>query len=543
MRRPSARPLSPGALAGGLFVLVATAWTPVKAEVPVVDDAGARALATTLKSGLTRWFPAATEDSEGLGFEWEGEPTVKPAGDHYDIALPRLAAEDSGGTRVEIGTVLLTVTPQDGGLFGIALTLPNSIAIKSLDEEEEDYTDAATIALGRQSFTATWSGALETLLTVNAAYNDLTISSPDGKGKVSVGALTIAQDLKPDGATTWTGPAAIAVSNIAALDDKKREAFKLAGLTVENTYIRADLGKISALQALSQRVATSGKPPTSAQVLPMLHGLIGGFTSKLRLTGLSATDSSDNSTVSLGQLSVQGGIENLDQVSATASFGLEARDFAMTPSPAPTAFAPKVVEVQLSLAKLPNAALWKSFSDLIIAAEADELAKQKAAAKGGKDGKGKPPATPPGAAGADLALQTAMAALVEAGAELRLDKLAIDTPTASASATGVVRVAAQSPFGATGTTTLLIKGLDAAVQALRATPPGSKPDKETQDALGLIGMLQAMGQVSQDPAGGEIRSYKIDVTDAGQLLLNGADMAPMLGGGAEPAPAAKPGKK
>lgn len=542
MRRPSVRSLTPGALAGGLFVLVAAAWTPVRAEAPVVDDAGARALATTLKSGLNRWFPAATEDSEGLGFEWEGETTVKPAGDHYDVALPRLSAEDSGGTRIEVGTILLTVTPQDAGLFGISVTLPGKIAIQTLDEEEEDYVPAANVALGRQSFTGTWSAALETLLTVNAAYNDVTIASPDGKGKVSVGSLTMAQELKPDGATTWSGPAAIAIANISALDETKREAFKLGGLAVENTYIRADLAKISALQKLSQQIAASGKPPTTTQVLPMLHGLIGGFTSKLRMTGLSATDSSDGSTFSLGQMSFRGGVEDLDQAFATASFGLEAREFGMTPSPAPTAFTPKAVEFQLSLAKLPNAALWKSFSDLIVAAEAEEKAKAQPPAKGTK---GKPPAPPAGPAAADLAMQSAMAALIEAGSELRLDTLSVDTPATAGSASGALRVAAQSPFGVTGTTTILLKGLDAAVKAMQPAP-GAKPDKETQDALGMIGMLQAMGQVSQDPSGAEVRSYKIDVTETGQLLLNGADMAPLLSGGGEPAPAAppaKPGKK
>jgi len=60
----------------------------------------------------------------------------------------------------------------------------------------------------------------------------------------------------------------------------------------------------------------------------------------------------------------------------------------------------------------------------------------------------------------------------------------------------------------------------------------------------MIGMLQAMGQISKDESGAEIRSYKIEMTDSGQLLLNGADMAPLLSGGGEPAaPPAEAGKK
>lgn len=542
MRRPSVRPVAPGLLAGGLFALVAAAWSPARADAPVVDDAGARALATTLKSGLTRWMPPANDDSEGFGFEWEGEPTVKASGDHYDIALPRLAAEGADGVRIEVGTVLLSVTPRDGGLFGVSVTLPGKIAIKSMDEEEEDYKDSATITLGRQTFTGTWSAPLETLLTMDGAFNDIAVTSPDGKGAVTIGAVTLKQDLKADGPTAWSGPSTIAISNVAALDEKKREAFKVAGLSVENVYTRADFTKISALQAMAQRVTATGKPPTVAEVLPSLRGVIGGFTSNLSLTGLTGTDSSDGSKVDLGQLTLTSGVTNLDQDFSTISLGMTARDFAITPSVAPTAFTPKTVEFGLSVAKLPNAALWQGLSDLALSAEAEENAKAaKGAAK--KDGKAKAAPAPASALPSpDAVIAKTMAALVEAGAELRLDALKVEAPATTATATGALRVAAQSAFGVTGSTTILLKGLDAAAKAMQPAP-GKKPDKDTQDALGMIGMLQAMGQISKDESGAEIRSYKIEMTDSGQLLLNGADMAPLLGGGEPAAPPADAGKK
>ncbi len=542
MRRPSVRPVAPGLLAGGLFALVAAAWSPARADAPVVDDAGARALAATLKSGLTRWMPPANDDSEGFGFEWEGEPTVKASGDHYDIALPRLAAEGADGVRIEVGTVLLSVTPRDGGLFGVSVTLPGKIAIKSMDEEEEDYKDSATITLGRQTFTGTWSAPLETLLTMDGAFNDIAVTSPDGKGAVTIGAVTMKQDLKADGPTAWSGPSTIAISNVAALDEKKREAFKVAGLSVENVYTRADFTKISALQAMAQRVTATGKPPTVAEVLPSLRGVIGGFTSNLSLTGLTGTDSGDGSKVDLGQLTLTSGVTNLDQDFSTISLGMTARDFAITPSVAPTAFTPKTVEFGLSVAKLPNAALWQGLSDLALSAEAEENAKA-AKVNAKKDGKAKaapaPASAPPSP---DAVIAKTMAALIDAGAELRLDALKVEAPAATATATGAMRVAAQSAFGVTGSTTILLKGLDAAAKAMQPAP-GKKPDKDTQDALGMIGMLQAMGQISKDESGAEIRSYKIEMTDSGQLLLNGADMAPLLGGGEPAAPPADAGKK
>ncbi|MGF7177969.1 hypothetical protein [Azospirillum doebereinerae] len=543
MRRSPVRPLHPGLLAGGLFALVAAAWSPVRAEVPPVDDAGARALAATLKSGLTRWFPPAAEDGEGLGFEWEGEPTVKPAGDHYDVALPRLSAEDSEGTRIEFGTVLLTVTPRDAGLFGIAVTMPSKIAVQHLDEEEEDYAEVANLTLGRQSFTGTWSAPLENLLTVDAAYNDLTVTAAGDAGKVTIGSLTLVQDLKPDGATTFSGPVALAIGAVAATNDKKQEMFKLAGLAVENSYVRADLAKIGALQKLSQKYSAAGKTPTAQEILPMLHGLIGGFSGKVRLTGLSVLGGGETPNVSLGQMSFQGGVEDLDQALSTVRFGMEARDFAMTPSMTPPAFTPTAMNLELSAAKLPNAALWQTFSDLIVAAEAEEKAKEAKEAKpAAKDKKAKTPPPPPAPSAADVAMQKTMAALIEAGTELRLDSMKVDTPATAGNATGALRVAANAPQGVTGGAVILLRGLDAAVKAMQPAP-GTQPDPDTQNMLGMVGMLQALGQVSKDDTGAEIRSYKIDMTETGQLLLNGADMAPLLAAGNPPPPAAEPPKK
>jgi len=538
MRRSPARSLHPGLLAGGLFAMVAAAWSPpVRAEVPPVDDAGARALAATLKSGIVRWFPPATEDGEGLGFEWEGEPTVKPSGDHYQVALPRLSAEDSDGTRVEFGTVLLTVTPRDGGLFGISATLPSKISFQHLDEEEEDYAEVATATFGRQSFTGTWSAPLENLLTVDAAYNDITVTGAGDSGKVTIGSMTLVQDLKPDGATTFSGPVALAIGAVAATNGTKQEMFKLAGLAVENSYVRADLAKIGALQKLSQQFTAAGKTPTAKEILPMLHGLIGGFSGKVRLTGLSVAGGGETPNVSLGQMSFQGGVEDLDQTLSTVRFGMEARDFAMTPSMTPPAFTPTAMNLQLSATKLPNAALWQTFSDLLIAAEAEEKAKE---AKPSKDKK--KPAPPPAPSAADAAMQKAMAALIEAGTELRLDAMKVDTPATAGDATGALRVAANAPQGVTGGATILLRGLDAAVKAMQPAP-GSQPDPDTQNMLGMIAMLQALGQVSKDASGAEVRSYKIDMTETGQLLLNGADMAPLLAAGNPPPPVEEAPKK
>nr|WP_295834423.1 hypothetical protein [uncultured Azospirillum sp.] len=527
------RSLRPALIAGGMLALVA-GWSPAQAA-PAVDDAGAKALAASLKKDLPRWFPPPSEDGEGVGFEWQGEPTVKPAGDHYDVALPRLSAEDAEGTLFDIGTVLLSVTPKDDGQYGVSITLPSAIKVQNLDDNDE-YVDAATISIGKQSFTSTWSGTLETLLTVDAAYNDIAVNAADGKGKISVASMTMVQDLKPEagtgGATLWSGPAAFAFGGLSVQDDKNKELVKIGGVTAEATYTRVDLTKVSALQKLSEQTAAKGAAPTSAELLPKLQGIFGGVSGAMRLSNLSVVNPEDGTTVTLGQLAFRSGLTDLDQALSTVSMGIEARDFTMTPSPAPEAFTPRAFEMKLSVAKLPNSALWKAFTELAKAAEAEEAPPPK---KGAKNKAAPPPSS-------EMVMQQAMAAMGEAGTELRIDALNLDTPATAGTATGAVKVATQAAFGVTGGATVLLRGIDAAVKAMQPAP-GAKPDKETQDLLGGLAMVQAMGQAGKDDTGADIRTYKFEVTEAGQLLLNGADMTPLLAGGGEPAPAEQPKKK
>ncbi|AWK87811.1 hypothetical protein [Azospirillum thermophilum] len=521
----------------------ATAPAAALAPAPAVDDKGAKTLATALKAGLNRWFPAPSDEAEGVTFEWQGEPTVKPSGDHYDVAMPGLSIEDAEGTRFEFGAVLMSLTPQAGGTWDVTATLPSRIAVLEVDDEGEDYKEVATVAIGRQQFKAVWSEALDTILTMDAALGDLSISSPDGKGRITVGSVTAMQDLKLDGATTWSGPSAFSIGNVTVIDDHKREVLKLGGIAVDASYVRADLGKIAELQLVSQRATASGTPPTVAEILPKLQGVLGGTTMKMRLTGLSVDDVSDGTKVNVGHLAFQSGIEGLDQGFSTVSFGLEARDFGITPSPAPSSFVPSAVELGVSVAKLPNAALWKSFSDFVTAVEAEEKAKEAKEAKPAKSTKAKKiePAAP-APAPADIAMAAVMGALTEAGSELRVDRLSFTAPALSGTANGAVHMASQAATGAVGGATILLRGLDTAVKALQPAK-GKKPDQETQDLLGALSMVQALGQLGKDDSGAEVRSYKIDLTEQGQILLNGADMAPLLAGaGGEPAPQEQPKK-
>ncbi|WP_448203751.1 hypothetical protein [Azospirillum sp. sgz302134] len=541
MRRLPAR-----SLAVALVLVATAASSPARADAPPVTEDGAKVLAVAIKDGLARWFPKAKDG--GAEFRWKGNPTATPAGDHYDVALPALSALSDDGTSTEVGVIRLTVKPQDGGTHAVTATLPDSIAVLN------NGKPAATIRIGRQRLAGVWSGAFETLLSADSELGDIAVASDkkaagkgNGKGDakggkddgtLTIGAITLAGDLKPDGATTWSGPGALSVSNVRFLDGQNKEVMALAGLTMEGSYTRIDLPRATALQRLTQAHAVAGTEPKAAELVPLMQGVMGGMSFRVRLSGLSAVNPEDGTRFSLSQLSARGGAEDMDRPMGGATLGFEASGVELTPPVAPKAFMPERMELQLSLTKMPSGAFWKAIADLAA------LAEQKTATAADSDEEEDDEDAPDTAANteAEAIGNRLVAALTEAGSELRIDKLAVDTPATSGSVTGAARMAANTAFGAVGGATVLLRGLDGAAKALQPAA-GKKADKETQDALGMIAMLQAMGQLSKDESGADLRTYKIDLTDAGQVLLNGADMNAMMGGAGGGAPEPQPTAK
>ncbi|MBK4718753.1 hypothetical protein JJL56_07730 [Azospirillum sp. YIM DDC1] len=542
MRRIPARPLAAALMLATLALPPATA----RAEAPPVTEDGARALAAALKDGLARWFPKSGDDETEL--RWSGEPVATPAGDHYKVALPALTAVSDDGTTADIGTIHLTVKPQDGNTHAVTATLPDRVAI--LDNGKP----SATVKLGRQRISALWSGAYETALSMDAELGDLSVTS-DRKGKkgkkdesaLTVGAITVAGELKPDGTAAagtplWSGPGALSISNLRFLDETKKEVLNLGGLTMEGTYTRVDLARADAMQRLTQAHALAGTQPPAAELIPLMQNLMAGASGRVRLSGLTALNPEDGTRLALGQLVLRGSTEDLDKPMASTTFGIESSGLTLEPEMVPKAFMPDKLDIQLSTAKLPTASLWRAFADLATLAESQ-------AALGEEDEEdeedGEEEATLPDD-GTDEAEMSAignrlMGAMAEVGTELRIDRFVVNTPATSGTMTGAMRMAANSAFGAVGSSTVLLRGLDAATKAMQPKP-GRKADESTQNALGVIAMLQAFGQASKDDAGNDVRSYKIDVTETGQFLLNGADMSALMGMG-QPEPEPIQGKK
>ncbi len=564
MRRFPARPLA----AALMLATLALPSAPARAQAPPVTEDGAKALAAALKDGLARWFPKGKDGASEM--RWTGDPVATPAGDHYEVALPALTAVSDDGTTADIGTIRLTVKPQGGNTHAVTATLPDRVTVLNKGKP------SATISLGGQRLAGVWSDAHNRILSIDGELRDLSVVSDekDGKGKkkeesLTIGTVTMTGELKPDGTSaagspTWSGPGALTLGNIRMTDEAKKPVLELSGFTLEGNYSRVDLARSDALERLAQTHAKAGTEPSVAELLPLVRGLVAGGGYRIALNGLSATNPQDNTRIGIGQFVLHGAMQDLDKPMASSSFGFQAAGLSLEPELAPKSFMPEKLDLQFSIANVPTDSVWRAFADLAALAEkkaAEEESEEESdgVTKGVIAGKSEEEYEEADLSDEEDGEESAgalfddpellaignrlMGAMAAVGTELRVDRFLINTPATSGSITGALRMAANAAFGTVGGYTMELTGLDTAAKAMQPKP-GKKADEETQQALGVIAMLQAMGQASKDAAGKDVRTYKIDVTESGQLLLNGADMSALMGMGgtapdSAPAPAAK----
>lgn len=114
-------------------------------------------------------------------------------------------------------------------------------------------------------------------------------------------------------------------------------------------------------------------------------------------------------------------------------------------------------------------------------------------------------------------------ALTEAGTQLKLPHLMVESEAAAMTAEGGFEVNPASPHGMTGALDVAITGLDRVISLLEA-----EVNAGNQDALGPLGManwLKALAKRETDGQSRAVDRYNLQLTADGQTLLNGQPFA------------------
>ena len=132
-----------------------------------------------------------------------------------------------------------------------------------------------------------------------------------------------------------------------------------------------------------------------------------------------------------------------------------------------------------------------------------------------------------------------MTALTNAGSQLTIKALSLDTPAAAATLKGNATFDGKAAFSVVASINTVLRGLDGLIKDMQPAP-GAKPDPEAQKTLATATLVQALGAPGTDESGRDTRTYKLELGPDGKITLNGADMSAVLqsvqGGRGGPAP-------
>lgn len=397
---------------------------------------------------------------------------------------------------IEVGTVKLVVTETGPNRDRVEFMLPDRIKLP----------DGGAVRIGQMRKTEmVWARELETAVGYDLDWRELAMLDQDSEVPVQIGAVRATMTLREGRPGRYSGPFNLTLSNLSATDEEGDSTVKLSGLTVATEMVDWDVKGAKTLMA-----GKTDDPAAMLVLLQQLPKLAVKLTSTVSLTGLTVASVEQETSFTVDQVDFNFAFEDIDRPAARLGISYKHAGLSLEgmEDNIPEGFTPRRAALSLAVEKLPLGKL------------ADIAGP---AMPGAAPGRPAPPPDP----------SAAVDALAEAGTGVRLESLAIETEQAEAAADGLLTVQKGAAFGVAGGFDIRLRGLDAVIKELKEAAE-NQPDP-------VVGFLEAMRK-SGKPVGDSL-NYRLDVGVDGRILLNGNDMAPLIGGGSGgPPPGAAPRK-
>ena len=484
--------------AAAMLVVGLAAPGGARAEAPAVTSEAATALTDTLDIGLRQWLPSAGAKA---GWHWAGRPLVTPASDHFDVDLPSLTINGDDGSSLQAGVIKLVLTPQADGSWQVGATFPGRIAVLTPDGKPD-----GDVTIGTQHFTGHWLPALNTFVNLDAGLGSVRAVSQKDPTRLELTSLGVHTDLSEQPPGRWSGPGTLTLSGLTMVDEHGVEVARIGNIALDATVAGLDLA----------RLVKAGASVDAARHPELLRDLLAGITAKLTVGDTTMTAATDHSSFTVKEVAVHGGLEGLDGEQSSIAVGYRHAGLALPQSPESQRFVPEKAEMDFAVTSLPNAGLWAAVEALL-----------------------KPT---PGKTDQQLGeqfSQAVMTALTNAGSQLTIKALSLDTPAAAATLKGNATFDGKAAFSVVASINTVLRGLDGLIKDMQPAP-GAKPDPEAQKTLATATLVQALGAPGTDESGRDTRTYKLELGPDGKITLNGADMSAVLqsvqGGRGGPAP-------
>jgi len=413
--------------------------------------------------------------------------------------LPDLAAVGRSGNVLELGTLTVSQREVAPGRVRYELSLPERVRTV---ERGGNVPFTATSAGGTLAIVRDVASGL--FVEVDFRIADLNVSPPTrGATATTLGMLQLGWAITGRADGLADAAARIALSNLRSIEPNAGAgatageasiAFGIQGFRME------DIERVRRVfnEAPAARPGERVQRATEALYAIITGGGVAATTAEIAIANGTYNDGGRVPVVTVGRAVLSQVMTAMNQPQSAWQVRYEQDGLALRPGVAPLPqYIPARVNVNLMLERIPTQTL-------------------QAIGAAGLTRRGGSPLASVG---------TLIAAMAQMGTTLRIAPIEAAAAAVGGALNGTITADARSPFQATASGDLVVRGLDVVQRELGAQSQGRGGDSPAA----VVAVLSALGQQGTGPDGQPVRTYRIELTPEGQLVLNGADMTSLLG--------------
>lgn len=485
----------------------------------ILLPAAAQAQATAegadkIRLGLKDWIAThLTTADKSVVVNFQGPITVEPQGKSYKAVIPRsevVFADGDNPSTLALTSVELVLTPLENGWLDTVATIPTTYRITPAKGGDK----GAEVTIGTQALRGVFAPQYHAFMSLDGKLGQITAHSlnpAEAKGALKIDEITLAGDSKAISPDVYDSTGTVGFSGLSFIDETGAQLLHLDGATVEGKAAAANMAalrnfsdKLSDLQKRYPAEAGGEMPKEFlaelGKVFQATPKLFNDFGFGYALEGVEVTPGAGEGVdrVTLASAGFGVGIAGLAQDSSTFRINLDLAQLGIDPLPEFGQFIPHTATVDLALTNLPNQALLQALTGML-----------DSSATLGPD------------QAAEIAVAQLQQAVMNGNGALEIRSFKASSPLTSIDLTGTLRPNPKAPLMMTGDARLVVTGLDKALEAAQAVPDGV----EMVQGLTVLQTMGAQETVDGQPA----RTYKLEISEKGDILLNGTDLKPLLG--------------
>ncbi len=482
------------------------------ANAQSVDQAGADALEARVPAILDYLF----QNARDVRYNFDGDIQAVPNGATYDLSIPQSTIDANGDADIVVPAFAVEVTPQDNGWQRAEWRFPSPIVATNPDNS----TDRADIAFTSDDNVMVIAPEYSMAMQADIGLANFRITVQDEEGSIAADDIEMSIDTEPSGAGehSFDSETFAQMTGFQINIPSEEVLIEVESLEMGGSSARQRLDLFAALQERVQ-----GLDPDSEEFLIAFVDVlranadakwIGDADYAMGLDGLTFTI--EDVSGSLGELGVTMAGSDLDEPAAQLEIAMQASDIGT--SDVPPQFAqliPSQAHIDLVAVDAPVEAFSDRIFDYLGEAPSDA---ELFGPKGRREGVGNPTVNLQ-----NIDPMEFLGILMSSDVEVLLRDFLVEAPIGYVAAEGTVQPDPQAALQATADLNLQIAGLPEMIAFAQ------QMGGEAADGAAFVSVLSAMGRDATDGDGQAIKEFDLQLTQGGQVLLNGNDMSAMMG--------------